>query len=137
MKKMDKKMLTALMLMLSPAVWAAPTPQPDNLKVNHLASPLGVDDAAPRLEWRTEGIEQSAYEITVGTDSAAVASGKGSAWQSGRVASGERMAVYGGEKLRPTTVYFWRVSVSDGKGNTANSDVARFETGLMGRWHGA
>lgn len=137
MKKMDKKMLTALMLMLSPAVWAAPTTQPDNLKVNHLASPLGVDDAAPRLEWRTEGMEQSAYEITVGTDSAAVASGKGSAWQSGRVASGERMAVYGGEKLRPTTVYFWRVSVSDGKGNTANSDVARFETGLMGRWHGA
>ena len=85
---MDKKMLTALMLMLSPAVWAAPTPQPDNLKVNHLASPLGIDDAAPRLEWRTEGMEQSAYQITVERGRGEDRKGNGEGGGGGRAGGG-------------------------------------------------
>jgi len=134
---MNRIMQTAALLALSAAAWATQTPQPDNLRVNHLKSPLGVDDPSPRLEWRARGMEQSAYEITVGTDSADVAEGRGSSWQSGRIASADRMTVYGGKSLRPSTVYYWRVSVSDKSGRTAVSDVERFETGLMGRWHGA
>lgn len=114
----------------------AATAQPDNLRVNHLVSPLGVDDDAPRMEWRTNGMTQADYRVVVGTDSAEVAAGRGSVWDTGRRMSADRMTTYGGRQLKPMTTYYWRVSVGDAKGRTASA-VSRFETGVKGAWQGA
>lgn len=124
-------------LLITTMAAATACAQPTGLRTNHLTDPLGVDDTAPRLEWRSEGKAQATYSVTVGTDSAQVAQGIGSAWESGTVRSDARLVTYAGKPLQPFTVYYWRVETGDGKGGTEKSRVVRFETGLMGQWRGA
>lgn len=106
----------------------------DNLKVNHLVSPVGVDDAAPRLQWRLTDIAPASVRLTVGTDSAAVARGEGDMWQTDRPDYATNSITYAGKPLQPATVYYWQVAVTYADGSVSRSDVGRFETGLMGRW---
>lgn len=42
-----------------------------NLKTEHLVSPLGIDNNAPRLSWQTLGESQKSYALVVDTDSVA------------------------------------------------------------------
>ena len=75
----------------------------DNLKVNHLVAPIGVDDAAPRLQWRLTDVEPAAVRLVVGTDSAAVARGEGDMWQTERPGYSLNSMTYAGAPLRPAT----------------------------------
>lgn len=102
-----------------------------NLRVNHLDSPLGVDDPSPRLQWRCDSMTQNGGRIIVGTDSTLVASGQGDVWSATLPDGGKNTIIYDGDALCPRTVYYWRVE----SGETA-SPVAKFETGLMGNWAG-
>lgn len=117
--------------------------RPAGLRCEHLAAPMGIDAAAPRLTWRLEddrfGACQRAYRIVVGTDSVAVGRGIGEMWDSGRVASDGMLTRYAGKALLPFTRYFWRVTVWDRDNRTENSPVAAFETGMMemANWQGA
>ena len=77
-------------LLITTIAAATACAQPTGLRTNHLTDPLGVDDTAPRLEWRSEGKAQATYSVTVGTDSAQVVQGRGSAWESGTVRSDAR-----------------------------------------------
>ena len=60
-------------------------------------------------------------------------------WDSGKVNSGVSVDIaYAGDDLEARTRYAWTVQVWDGTGNTAVSDTAYFETGLMDEgWSGA
>ena len=112
-----------------------------SLKTEHLVDPIGVDNPAPRFSWRLDdgrpGAAQTAYRITVASDSTDF---EGSlVWDSGRVASDEVLATYGGPALAPFTRYWWKVSCEDKDGVAAQSPTAFFETGLMGQyaWRGS
>ncbi|MCE1198168.1 MAG: glycoside hydrolase family 78 protein [Marinilabiliales bacterium] len=115
---------------------------PSHLQCEHLVNPLGIEANSPRLAWQLEdkrnGVAQSAYQIYVGTDSAAVANGRGNMWNSGKILSDSTLVVYAGAPLQPFTKYFWQVNSWDQLGVLSERcKVANFETGVMeaGNWH--
>lgn len=100
-----------------------------NLRVEYTATPLGIDEAAPRFSWQmadTErGAAQKAYAIAV-TDEQG-----NTVWDSGKTAGSASLNIsYGGSPLRPTTRYNWTVTVWNAK-NKKQTAGSWFETGLM------
>ncbi|OGX91019.1 alpha-rhamnosidase [Hymenobacter coccineus] len=117
---------------------------PVGLQCEYLPNPLGLDAPHPRLAWRLadarRGAGQAAYQLVVGTDSAAVSQGKGVVWALAKTTSAQQRVPYAGPALRPYTKYFWRVKVWNKVGAlAATSAVASFEMGLMDQknWLGA
>ena len=118
---------------------AVPKPLPTTvaeLRCEYQKDPLGIDARAPRLGWQlradARGVVQSAYQVQVAKDAAALLAGR-ALWDSGRVASAQSVHVpYGGPALESSRRYFWRVRAWDGAGRaTAWSPPAWFETGLL------
>ena len=109
--------------------------RPTTLQCEHLRNPLGIDNPTPRLAWRLldprQGARQTAYRVVVGTDSAAVAQGKGDVWDSGRRSTPDMLLTYDGPALQPLTRYYWQVRVWDKDQVPSTSETASFETGLM------
>ena len=109
--------------------------RPTTLQCEHLRNPLGIDNPTPRLAWRLQdprqGARQTAYRVVVGTDSAAVAQGKGNVWDSGRRSTPDMLLTYDGPALQPLTRYYWQVRVWDKDQVPSTSETASFETGLM------
>ena len=118
---------------------------PVNHQCEHLVNPLGIDVADPRLSWQSDdprmGGRQTAFQLVVGTDSAAVAHGSGgNMWNTSKVQSDSTLITYAGQKLQPFTRYFWQVTVWDQQDKQSDHNpVAVFETGMMevANWHGA
>ena len=74
-----------------------------DLRVEHQIRPIAIPTATPRFSW-IAGHAQSAFRIVV-TDSTG-----GTAWDSGRVDSGETSLIaYGGEPLDNGADYEWRM----------------------------
>ncbi|PST83575.1 alpha-rhamnosidase [Pedobacter yulinensis] len=138
---MSLRFFTAVIIffMLVPAVQAA---RPVHLRCEHMVRPLGIDSPRPRLSWQmedaTQAAIQTAYQIRIGTDSLAVASGKAGIWDSGRSNGDANLVSYGGPALKAFTRYFWQVTIWDRKGEPSRSAVQAFETGMMGagNWRG-
>lgn len=109
----------------------------ESLRTEYATNPVGIDVLRPRLSWRLRSsardVVQSAYDVQVGTDSAALAAGRDLLWDSGRVASRQSVQVeYGGPALRSATRYFWRVRVWSRDGSaSAWSTPALWETALL------
>jgi len=105
----------------------------NDLRVEYMKNPIGIDVNQPRFSWKPEsderGVFQTAYRIIVSADE----SFKKKVWDSGEVASDQSVAiVYGGAALSPTTRYFWKVQVKDQTSRTiVSTEKAFFETGLM------
>jgi len=118
--------------------------QVSHLSCEHLYQPLGIDNPDPRLSWVLEdssrGALQTAYQLIIGTDSAAVAAGKGDSWTTAKVMSAANLVNYNGKALQPFTKYYWRVQlwVQGGK-KISPSAISSFETGMMDMrsWQGA
>jgi alpha-L-rhamnosidase len=117
------------LLGLGQLVGAAAGPgAPDQLTVDGLTAPIGIDDT-PAFAWRVHderrGAVQSAYRIVV----RGVA---GQVWDSGRVRSADQAFVaYRGPSLAPDTRYSWTVetwAADDTK--SPPSDAQSFDTGL-------
>ncbi|BFT69501.1 family 78 glycoside hydrolase catalytic domain [Paenibacillus sp. P36] len=118
------------------------------LRVENLSIPIGIDAEAPRFSWIMEaeerGQKQTAYHILVATEPDKLAGDKADVWNSGKVVSGETVAItYKGETLQPSTCYYWTVAAWDKNGQLIQSgETAHFETGLMSKdgitgWDGA
>jgi alpha-L-rhamnosidase len=107
----------------------------------YLQNPLGIDVSAPRFGWKLpeKSFTQSAYQLLVDIDSAAVASGKAAIWNTGKIGSAQQLVSYAGTALKPFTRYFWKVTTWDEKGVSHACATAFFETGLMNaaNWKGA
>jgi len=105
----------------------------NDLRVEYMKNPVGIDVLQPRFSWKMEsserGVSQTAYTITVSTDEAF----KKTVWNSGEVLSDQSVAiVYKGAALTPATRYFWRVQIKDRTSkNIVSTEKAFFETGLM------
>ena len=124
-------------------VLAAPPGTPVALRCEHLVNPLGLDAPAPRLAWQLadprRGAAQTAYQLSVGTDSAAVSQGRADTWAAPKTAAARQLVAYAGPALRPFTRYYWRVRTWDHAGQPHASAVASFEMGMLRRanWRGA
>src|SRR5687768_6294686 len=86
------------------------------LKTDHLERPLGIETHQPRLSWRLESaarnVCQSAYRIWVASSEAALASGRGDLWDSGKISSGHSIGIaYQGRALTSRQRCYWCVQV--------------------------
>lgn len=108
-----------------------------DLKCEHLVNPLGIDSPQPRFTWRLNPGQgfQHEYKIEVSEDK----NFNTVVWNSGMNVSSANLAVYQGQKLKPFTRYWWKVTVSAASGNETISQPAEFETGMMGmhNWQGS
>jgi len=110
---------------------------PVHLRVDNLARPLGIDDVTPRFSWQLEdparGAQQTGYRVQVATKPELLSDGQADVWDSGQVQSGQSLNVkYAGPAVKPSTRYFWRVTVwgADGKPYPASA-ADWWETGLL------
>jgi alpha-L-rhamnosidase len=136
-----KKQYYSLLLLMAGILFSSTTigatvVKPVELRTEYLVNPIGLDATHPRLTWALaddrQGAKQTAYQITVGTDSVEVSSGIGNSWLTAKVASPAILTTYQGKALQPYTKYFWRVDVWDKDAKKgAPSGVSSFETGVM------
>jgi len=112
---------------------ATPGLRPIDLRVDHLRSPLGIDDTTPTLSWRfapgPRDQAPTAYQIKV--------TGDGLLWDSGKVRGSAVSAVYAGRPLRSRQRVSWRVRVWDAQGRPSPwSEPSSWEMGLLdaGDW---
>ena len=137
--KTMKTLIKCLLLLMLPMVVVAKV-NVEDLRVENLLEPLGLDTTIPRFSWIITSDEhdvvQTAYHIIVSDDN-------GEVWNSGVVSSAEQLWVpYGGTSLKASTHMTWRVKVMTNKGETEWSPVQRFSIGLLtesqwgGRWIG-
>ncbi len=120
----------------------------NELRVEFLKNPVGIDAKQPRMSWQLKSkgknVLQLAYEIRVGKDAEALSHKSELAWQTGKVSSNQSLhLVYAGKPLKSGQKYYWQVRVWDNKGNVSEwSDVAFWQMGLLapedwkGKWIG-
>lgn len=101
----------------------------EEMKVEGLRSPLGIDVAQPHFSWMLQsaerGCQQKNYRITV-TDMTGQ-----TVWESGVVESAAQFGIrYEGQPLQSRSAYNWSVTVTDNKGREAES-TATFETAFL------
>lgn len=109
---------------------------PANLRCEYLADPLGLDVEHPRLSWELRdtrrGARQTAYEVQVAADPAALEAGQPLVWTSGKVDSDRTAQIeYAGPALEPGRFYHWRIRAWDHAGQPSGwSKPALWSTGL-------
>jgi len=111
---------------------------PNNLRVEYLVEPLGSDVRKPRFSFELDdsrrGARQSAWQIVVASDPAALESGQGAVWDSGKVESRDTCQIeYGGPLLTSWMQYWWKARSWDADGKeTPWSEAAHWSTGALG-----
>lgn len=111
----------------------------DNLRVQSLRNPSGIDTFTPQFSWQLQsddrGVVQTSYQLVVSKD----ADGSNPIYDSGIVESSQSANVTIALSLQPASRYYWHVTVNDNKGQKAtSSETAFFETGLLSSdWSGA
>jgi alpha-L-rhamnosidase len=99
-------------------------------------NPIGLGHAKPRLSWIIESTQrnvmQSAYEVRVAADAAALQKGN-STWNSGKISSDQSVYIsYAGTPLQSGQKYYWQVRVWDNAGKaSAWSPTAHWQMGLL------
>lgn len=135
-----------LFLVLIPALALGQTadPAPKNLKCEHEAHPLGLDETKPRLSWQSaatnRNARQTAYQILVSSDQQKLAANQGDVWDSGKITSDQSVFVeYAGKPLRSRQRVFWKVKTWDERGKpSAWSPMEWWEMALLDKtdWKG-
>jgi alpha-L-rhamnosidase len=137
MKQLFQTIIFLFFLATAFQVKAAAPLQAGKLTCEFIENPLGIDIARPRLSWTLASTgrnqQQSAYEIVVSEREVDIKSGRGTAWASKKVTSGQSINIeYSGKPLQPFTRYYWRVRLWDGNGKaSAWSPPAFFETAML------
>lgn len=126
-------MLASLILTTSlaaPGSLAAAT-----LRCEALVNPVGIATATPRLSWKLNPVQKTAYNlsqtgyrIVVGTTP-----GKADLWDTGRVNSDATFGIkYAGKSLASNQQVWWRVQVFDqAKNASVWSEPAKWSVGLL------
>ncbi|MFT3705234.1 MAG: family 78 glycoside hydrolase catalytic domain [Agriterribacter sp.] len=118
-------------------VYGNAAPIPAQLTCEQLINPLGIDTKAPAFSW-TFGIAgrnewQRAYELIVSDNVKDINGGRGNAWSTGKIISGQNLyIVYNGVPLLSGKRYYWRVKVyGENDENSGWSKAAWFETAFL------
>ena len=110
-----------------------------SLRCEYLVSPVGMDEAKPRLSWvlttAQRGARQTAYQMVVASTDALLNSDHPDLWDSGRVASADQDQVeYVGKPLVSRQRAIWKVRAWDEAGRPGPwSPPATWEAGLTSR----
>ena len=141
---MKKWTILLLALLCSTAGAAAQDFSVVNPRCEYRDEPLGINTLTPRFSWqisaRDRGFLQSAYELIVGDDRAAVAAGRGNLWRVKAKGAESLHIPYAGKALESGKEYYWSVRVWNAAGEVSPwMPVNRFSTGLMSpdAWSGA
>ena len=134
---MAKSLFSLIGWMLTLSVFALDV---TDLRTEDMRNPIGIDQSNIHLSWMLQSSQravlQTAYSIQIARD----ASFGDVVWESGTISSTQSVDVEArGFNPAPETRYYWRVTVSDNKGETATStEKAYFETGLTkaDAWNG-
>lgn len=120
--------------------------RPQELTVEMLQKPIGIDVNDPRLSWKNAsdvtgyGFEQTAYRIEVASNIDLLNNGTPDLWDSGWVESFESVQIpYEGRELSSDVKVFWKVQVKDQNGNISPwSQPGSWTTGMMNEedWKG-
>ncbi|MDR1454144.1 MAG: glycoside hydrolase family 78 protein, partial [Tannerella sp.] len=100
-------------------------------------NPTGIETQQPGFSWKTlateRGFIQSAYRVLVADAPEQLERNNGNIWDSGKTASSQSILVsYGGQPLKPSAVYYWKVQIWDSAGQpSAWSAVRSFAMGLL------
>lgn len=100
----------------------------EKLRTEYRDNPLGLDVKKPGFSWvlvsDNQNVVQTGYQVVVKESDKTV-------WDSGPVESDQSIhVIYGGEELRPQSIYYVEVTVQDNYGEQATI-AGSFETGLM------
>lgn len=129
---MNIRTLAAALLLSLTAVAQKSRLAVTDLRCEHQVNPLGMDAASPRFSWKLstdqEEVFQTRYSILVSTDAA----GKKTVAKLDQTSSAS-VDVSPQLPLQPHTRYYWKIRVTDNKGNQSDwSQPALFETGFQG-----
>ncbi|MDN3669369.1 glycoside hydrolase family 78 protein [Echinicola jeungdonensis] len=119
----------------------------EELQVEQLTNPVGIDLPQPRLSWKinaeTRNTQQTSYHVLVATSPDKLTPGEADLWNSGKVNSDQSVQVrYEGKTLQSNTPCYWKVKVWTNQGETEWSEVKYWKQGLLyykdwwGRWIG-
>lgn len=106
------------------------------IQCNAKSNPLGIN-AQPFFSWQLasgqKSVTQTTYQVVVSNLPFEGTANRGEVWNSGKQVSSQSVhIVYDGKALQPAKRYYWRVRVSDNKGNrSAWSQTGTFTTGLF------
>ena len=142
-----RRLLFFVFLAVVANAFGKPSVEVLNLRVENLASPLGIDTSSPRFSWQLVSAEhdvvQEAYHILVASSESLLAQGQGDLWDSGNVESCRQLWIdYGGQPLKSGRRAWWKVQVKTNKGRSSWSQPQAFSIGLLsesdwqGRWIG-
>lgn len=105
-----------------------------NLTCEYLKDPIGIGEKRPRFGWVLESdknnVMQTSYHLQLCKESPDF---ENPLWDSGKVNSDQSAGVeYSGVELQSRTKYFFRVRITDNKGEESDwSDVSSFEMGIL------
>lgn len=112
----------------------------EDLRVEWRQAPLGIDTRRPRISWtlrpseaNRRGLEQSSWRVIVASSEAALRSGRGDVWDSGK-RSGSAMTAAPDEDLplAPQTDFYCAAMAWDQDGRAGDwSEPVRFVTGMF------
>ncbi len=110
--------------------------QIQNLRLEYLQNPLGIDETSPRFSWemfsRRRGAAQSAWRVLVASTPELLDQGVGDLWDSGKVEGGEcGQVAYAGKALRSRQLCHWCVFVWDDLQVQQRSHRAFWSMGLL------
>ncbi len=129
-------LLAATALAALPAYAQVPL-KADHLRCEYKENPRSIDAAHPRLSWQlqsdTRGQRQTAYEILAASSAAALAAGRSTLWDSGKIKSAESTAIeYHGSPLQSGQQCWWKVRIWDKNGRAAPDSAVNFwQMGLL------
>ena len=103
------------------------------LRTEDYRNPVGIDKSTIHFSWQLQSEQRSVMQTSYNIQIASDADFGNVVWESGTVNSDQSVYVEAsGFTPSAQTRYYWRVTVSDNKGETATStEKAYFETGLM------
>ncbi|MGF7039758.1 family 78 glycoside hydrolase catalytic domain [Mucilaginibacter lappiensis] len=109
----------------------------DNLICEYKVNPIAVDVANPRLSWKLitqdRNIQQTYYEIRVGSNAVSLTKGQDLIWTSGKIPSDQSVHVYyGGPTLTSRQKCYWQVRVWNNKNQVTPWSMVNFwKMGLL------
>ncbi|MDX2109356.1 MAG: family 78 glycoside hydrolase catalytic domain [Verrucomicrobiota bacterium] len=110
---------------------------PTRLRCCSLLNPLGLGEPKPWLDWQlvstASGQVQTAWQVLAADSAEALASDKGTLWDSGKVPGDASLQVpYEGKALASRQQVYWKVRAWDKDGAVGPwSEVAHWEMGLL------
>ena len=131
-----KKTIFGMMLGICCSFVTLAQPKVQQLRVEMLENPLGIDKTSPRLSWQIQddarNVQQQAYRVLVASSAEKLAANEGDLWDSGEQHSDNSIAVfYAGKALKSDAEVFWKVQVTTNTGVSAWSEPAHWQVGLL------